>query len=250
MDPHGSDKTFRCVSPGHAVCSEPVTVMFLTQRALPWNRPYHRKVKISLPVRDGDAVTAQQVRQFGCEISFTKASKQRPSPPPSSLPQPNSLKERSATGTPRRVPLLRQRKKGVRTAAQEHTLHMQGRSVLLQMVLRVMSTNRLSQSPRPPHHTASLKRHHRSSKRSRFPLSLHHNCQRRTRGWYPIQRWTRTPSKEVFAVAVLGPFHQFLYLSVSQQNQRTEHSGAQEEEPPASVSQYFLSDIFTEVENE
>lgn len=167
-------------------------VVFVEQRALLWNRLYHQKLNVGLPVRDGGTVRAQQVHQFSHEICFTKVGTQRPSPPPLSLKQSNSLKERSATGTPRSFPVLHQREKDVfktplwemgqtpRTAAQEHKSHTQGRSVLLQMVLRVISTNTPPQSPQPPHHPALLKRHHRSRKRSGFPLPLYPSCQKKT----------------------------------------------------------------------
>lgn len=39
-------------------------------------------------------------------------------------------------------------------------------------------------------------------------------------------------------------------ICAPQENIRAEHGGPQDEEPPTSVSQYFLSDIFTEVEDE
>lgn len=96
-----------------AVCSEPVTGLFLEQRALPWNRPYHQKLSISLPVRDGGAARARQVHHLSHKICFTKASTQRPTAPPPSLKQPNSVIERRATGTvtPRSFSLLRRSKK-------------------------------------------------------------------------------------------------------------------------------------------
>lgn len=42
-----------------------------------------------------------------------------------------------------------------------------------------------------------------------------------------------------------APSHQFVHLSVSQEDD----SSPLDEEPPTGVSQYFLSDIFTEVED-
>lgn len=46
-----------------------------------------------------------------------------------------------------------------------------------------------------------------------------------------------------------APSHQFVHVSVSQEDDRTQRSNPLDEEPPTGVSQYFLSDIFTEVED-